>query len=151
MNAIDTVNAPARSGLAAATIESRASWTVALTALGIYSVSFGAPVITVVALKPIAAELGSARSVPALAFALAWFGSAVGGIAMGWLAERLGIRWTVIGGALMIAIGLALSSFGGTTTLLVAQGVFIGLLGNAGINASTSMSRAGSTSGAAAR
>ena len=135
MHTIDTINGRARSGLAAPTIESRASRAVALTALGIYSVSFGAPVITVVALKPIAAELGSPRSVPALAFALAWFGSAAGGIAMGWLAERLGIRWTVIGGSLMIAIGLALSSFGGTTTLLVAQGVFIGLLGNAGINA----------------
>src|ERR1041384_2413779 len=57
-------------------IDSRASWAVAFTALAIYSVSFGAPYITVVALKPIAAELGSARSVPALAFALAWFGSA---------------------------------------------------------------------------
>jgi MFS family permease len=116
-------------------IDSRASWAVAFTALGIYTVSFGAPYITVVALKPIAAELGSARSVPALAFALAWLGSAVGGIAMGWLAERLGIRFTVIGGAVSIAIGLALSSVGGATTLLAAQGLFIGLLGNAGINA----------------
>src|SRR5216110_2798483 len=110
-------------------------WAVAFAALAIYSVSFGAPYITVVALKPIAAELGSARSVPALAFALAWFGSAVGGIAMGWLAERLGIRWTVIGGALMVALGLVLSSLGGQTTLLIGHGLFIGLLGNAGINA----------------
>jgi MFS family permease len=116
-------------------IDSRASWAVAFTALAIYSVSFGAPYITVVALKPIAAELGSARSVPALAFALAWFGSAVGGIAMGWLAERLGIRWTVIGGALMVALGLVLSSLGGQTALLIGHGLFIGLLGNAGINA----------------
>jgi hypothetical protein len=60
-----------RAAAATATVESRASWAVALTALGIYAVSFGAPTITVVALKPIAAELGSARSVPALAFALA--------------------------------------------------------------------------------
>src|SRR5690348_18426996 len=82
------------------TIESRASWTVALTALGVYSVSFGAPTITVVALKPIAAEFGGARSVPALAYSLAWFGLALGGIAMGWLAERIGVRWTVILGAL---------------------------------------------------
>jgi MFS family permease len=121
---------------AAPTVESRASWAVALTALGIYAVSFGAPTITVVALKPIAAELGSARSVPALAFALAWLGSAVGGIMMGWLAERIGIRWVVIGGALMIAIGLVLSSLGGTAgSLYIGHGVFMGVLGNAGINA----------------
>src|SRR5438270_13692170 len=63
--------------------------------------------ITVVALKPIAAELGGARSVPALAYSLAWFGSALGGVAMGWLAERIGVRWTVMLGALMIGAGLA--------------------------------------------
>jgi MFS family permease len=125
-----------RAATAAPTVESRASWAVALTALGIYSVSFGAPTITVVALKPIAAELGSARSVPAPAFALAWFGSATGGVMMGWLAERIGVRWTVIGGALMIAVGLVLSSLGGTAAALyIGHGVFIGLLGNAGINA----------------
>src|SRR5207237_1687391 len=107
-----------RTATAAPTVESRASWAVALTALGIYTVSFGAPTITVVALKPIAAELGSARSVPALAFALAWFGSAAGGSVVGWLADRIGIRWVVIGGALMIAAGLALSSLGGTAAAL---------------------------------
>src|SRR5207248_2707023 len=116
-----------RIGAAGHTVESRASWVVALTALGIYSVSFGAPLITVVALKPIAAELGSARSVPALAFSLAWFGAAVGGIGMGWLAERIGIRWVVVGGAFSIAAGLALSSLGGETALLIGHGVFIGL------------------------
>lgn len=88
------------------TIETRASWAVALTALAVYSVSFGAPTITVVAMKPIAAELGGARSVPALAYSLAWFGSGLGGIAMGWLADRVGIRWTVMTGALMIGAGL---------------------------------------------
>jgi len=99
------------------TIETRASWAVAVTALGVYSVSFGAPTITVVALKPIAADLGGARSVPALAYALAWFGSALGGIAMGWLADRIGVRWTVMFGALMIGAGLVVSTIGGPIAL----------------------------------
>src|SRR5690242_5480479 len=116
-----------------ATIETRASWAVALTALAVYSVSFGAPTITVVALKPIAAELGGARSVPALAYSLAWLGSALGGIAMGWLAERISVRWTVIIGALMIGAGLAVSATGGPVALWVGHGVLMGLLGNAGI------------------
>src|SRR5437773_2231634 len=47
-----------------ATIETRASWLVCLTALGIAAVSFAAPAITVVGLKSIAAELGGERSVP---------------------------------------------------------------------------------------
>src|SRR5207302_6727782 len=119
MNAIATISGRAATTAAAPSVESRGSWTVALTALAICSVSFGAPVITVVALKPIAADLGSARSVPALAFALAWFGSAAGGVAMGWLAERLGIRWIVMFGALMIAIGLVLSSRDGQVALYI--------------------------------
>ena len=135
MHATEAINGRGRTLTGTTNIDSRASWAIAFTALAIYSVSFGAPYITVVALKPIADELGSARSVPALAFALAWFGSALGGIAMGWLAEKLGIRWTVIGGALMVALGLVLSSLGGQTTLLIGHGLCIGLLGNAGINA----------------
>lgn len=116
-------------------VDTGASWLVASTAVGIASVSFGAPYIAVVALKPIAADLGSVRSVPALAFAMAQLGSALGGIMMGWATERIGIRPVVIGGALMIALGLGLSSFGGETTLWLAHGVCIGFLGNACINA----------------
>src|SRR4051795_8574847 len=121
-------------------VETRASWVIAWTALAIYTVSFGAPVITVVALKPIAAELGDARSVPALACSLAWFGAAVGGIPMGWMAERFGIRRVVMFGAAMVAAGLAISTLatstsGGAAALYIGHGVFIGLLGNACINA----------------
>ena len=74
------------------TIETRASWGVCLTALGIAAVSFAAPAITVVGLKSIAADLGGERSVPALAYSLAWLGASVGGIAMGHAAERFGVR-----------------------------------------------------------
>ena len=130
------MSAIARRGPAqAGSIESRASWLVALTALGVYAVSYGAPYITVVALKPIAAELGGARSVPALAYSLAWLGAAAGGIGMGWLAERVGVRWTVMLGAVMIGAGLVVSTLGGRVPLFIGHGLLIGLLGNAGINA----------------
>ena len=69
--------------------------------------SFGAAWITAVALKDIAAEVGGARSIPALAAALAWLGSGVGGILMGRIADRIGTRWTVIFGSVMIALGLS--------------------------------------------
>ena len=99
------------------------------------SMCYGAPLVAVVALKPIAADLGSLRSVPALAGSLAWLGSAVGGIVMARIAERVGVRWTVMTGALMIGAGLALSSQGGVWQLLVGHGLLIGLVGNGGINA----------------
>jgi MFS family permease len=99
------------------------------------SIAYGAPFVAVVALKPIAGELGSARSVPALAYSLAWLGAAFGGIAMGRIADRIGVKWTIAFGALMIGIGLAVSTGDSTWRLWVGHGLFIGLLGNAGINA----------------
>ena len=133
----------------AGTIETRRSWLVAWSALGVLSISFGAPLITVVALKPIAAEFGNIRSVPALSYSLAWLGSAAGGIVMGLVAEQVGVRWTVIFGVLMIAAGLLLSSLGGRFDLYLGHGLFMGLLGNAGINAPLyAMSPAGSIVGA---
>jgi MFS family permease len=82
-----------------------------------------------------AKEYDNKRAIPALAYSLAWFGGAVGGLAMGPLAERVGVRWTVTFGALMAAAGLALSSQGQIWQLYVGHGLLIGVLGNAGINA----------------
>ncbi len=116
-------------------VETRRSWVVACVALAVMSTAFGAPWITVVALKNIAAEVNGERAIPAFAGALVWVGTGIGGILMGQLAERVGVRWTVIGGAIMIAAGLALSTRGPSVPLFVGHGLFIGVLGIGGINA----------------
>jgi MFS family permease len=116
-------------------VETRTSWVVASVILLIMAIAFGAPWITVVALKNIAAEVNGERSVPALASALMWIGSGVGGILMGRVAERVGIRFTVIFGSAMIATGLALSTLGPSWPLYIGHGLFIGLIGIGGINA----------------
>jgi MFS family permease len=132
----DEIVGPAADARAATpSVETKSSWLVAMAALAIMSMCYGAPLVAVVALKPIAADLGSLRSVAALAGSLAWLGSAVGGIVMARIAERVGVRWTVMTGALMIGAGLALSSRGGVWQLLVGHGLLIGLVGNGGINA----------------
>ncbi|HMJ45502.1 MAG TPA: MFS transporter [Pseudolabrys sp.] len=118
-----------------ASIESKASWVVALVALFVMLMAFGAAWITAVALKDIAAEVDGVRAVPALASALAWLGSGIGGIMMGRIADRIGARWTVICGALMIGVGLAVSTLGPPWPLWIGHGLFIGLIGLAGINA----------------
>ena len=111
------------------------SWIVASVALLIMMMAFGAAWITAVALKDIAGEVGGTRSIPALASALAWLGSGAGGIMMGRIADRVGTRWTVIGGALMIGLGLAISTLGSRWPLWIGHGLFIGLIGLGGINA----------------
>ena len=58
-----------------------------------------------------------------------------GDLMMVGIADRIGVRWTVMFGALMIAIGLAISSFGVPRQLYLGHGLFIGFLGNGGINA----------------
>jgi MFS family permease len=116
-------------------IESRASWVVASVALCIMGMSFGAAWITAVALKDIAAEVGGTRSIPALASALAWLGGGIGGIVMGRVADRIGTRWTVLFGSLMIGVGLALSTLGPPWPLWIGHGLFIGVIGIGGINA----------------
>jgi MFS family permease len=116
-------------------VETKASWTIAFVALFILGMSFGAAWIAVVALKDIAGEVGGSRSVPALASALAWLGSGAGGIIMSRIAERIGTRWTVIFGALMIGLGLSISTLGPPWPLWIGHGLFIGLIGLAGINA----------------
>ncbi len=121
------------SGAYARSVETRTSWVVALAAMVVLSVSYGAPLTTVVALKPIAAEFGASRSAPALAVALTFIGAGCGGIAMGWLAERIGVRWVVIFGGTMIGAGLTIASLGGLTQLYISSFLLVGLLGAAGM------------------
>jgi MFS family permease len=114
-------------------IESPTSWRTAWLVLGILSITFGSPLLIVVGLKPMQEALGTERSVLALAGALVWVGTGAGGIFMGWLADRIGVRATVAIGAAMIAGGLALSSIGKIWALYVGYGLMVGLLGNGGV------------------
>jgi MFS family permease len=116
-------------------VETKASWAVATAALVTMLMAFGAAWITAVALKDIAAEVDGVRSIPALAGALVWLGSGLGGILMGRIADKIGTRWTVIFGALMIGLGLTISTFGPRWPLWIGHGLFIGLIGLGGINA----------------
>src|ERR1700738_4090934 len=113
-----------------ASIESRASWLAAAITLLLLSISYGAPLIVVVGLKPIAASLDTDRSVVALAASLVWLGTGLGGIMMGRVADRVGMRPVAVFGAAMIALGLAVSAIGQTWALFLGSAGLIGLLGN---------------------
>ena len=57
-----------------AMVDSGAAWVVASAALAILTIAYGAPLLCAVALKPIAADLHTARSGPSAAgsFTLPW-------------------------------------------------------------------------------
>jgi MFS family permease len=118
-------------------VETRASWVVAGVALFVMMMSYGSAWITAVGLKDIAAEVDGTRTVPALASSLVWLGGGFGGILMGRLADRVGTRWTVIGGSVMIALGLSISTLGLPWPLWIGHGLFVGVLGVGGISAPT--------------
>ena len=113
-----------------ATVEGRGAWVAAGVSVVLLSISYGSPLLIVIGLKPIAADLDTQRQVISLAAALAWVGTGLGGIFMGWVADRIGVRRTVIFGSTMIAAGLAVSASGKVWALYVGHGLLLGFLGN---------------------
>ena len=118
-----------------ASIETRGSWVAAGIVLAVLSVSFGSPLLVVVGLKVMTEAMHTDRSVVALAAALVWVGTGAGGIVMGWLADRIGLRPVVAFGTVMTALGLIVSTHGSVWALYVGHGVLIGFLGNGAIYA----------------
>jgi MFS family permease len=108
---------------------------MAAITVAVLSFAFGAPLAVVVGLKVITEDMGTDRSVIALAAALAWVGTGAGGVAMGWLADRIGLRKVVGFGAVMTASGLWLSTTGEMWALYVGHGLLIGFLGNGAVYA----------------
>src|SRR5260221_1337999 len=117
-----------------ASIETSKSWVVATAVLAILTFTYGAPLVVAVGLKDIAADLGSARAVPAFAGAVVWMGFGLGSIGMGWIADPVGFRWTTPFGALMVGAGMALSTLGGAGYLVLGHALLIGVLGGGAIN-----------------
>jgi len=65
-------------------IEVQYGWVIIIASLAIHSIGLGAPNILFVTLKPIAADLGSDRAMPSLAYSLMMLGTGIGGLGMGW-------------------------------------------------------------------
>jgi len=92
---------------------------------GMYSMS--------VALPPLQAEFGIARATASLPYTLTMIGFGVGGILMGKLSDRFGVRAPVLIGSVCIGLGFIAAGFSrNLVQFSAAQGLLIGLLGTAG-------------------
>jgi len=114
-------------------IETPASWRIAVVSMLVIAIGWGAPYLISVALKVMAADLGAARSVPSFAASLCYVGIGVGGIFMGWWADRVGAMWTALLGSIMVGAGAIVASGGAEWQLYLGFGAMIGLLGGAGL------------------
>jgi len=113
-------------------VETSYGWVVIIASLLLHSIGLGAPNILFVTLKPIAADLGTARAVPSMAYSLMMVGAGVGGILMGWWMDKRGILQPVLFGSVMIALGAYIASFAEDRwSLFLANGLFIGFMGKA--------------------
>ena len=87
---------------------------------------YGAAIV----LPAVQGEFGVARADASFPYTATLIGFGVGGILMGRLADRFGVMWVVLGGALSLGLGYAAA--GSATSLWqfsLAHGVLIGLLG----------------------
>jgi MFS family permease len=80
----------------------------------------------IVALPAAQTEFAVDRAAASLPFTLAMFGFAVGGVLMGWLADRFGIIMPVIAGAVSLALGYVGSGYAPTLWLFAAAHILIG-------------------------
>jgi len=91
--------------------------------------SSGMYVVSVV-LPSVQADFGIARADASLPYTLLMIGFGVGGVAMGRLADRVGVMWPLLIGAVSLGVGyVACSMATGIVTFAIAQGLLVGLLG----------------------
>ncbi|CAN7236972.1 MFS transporter [Variovorax paradoxus] len=93
--------------------------------------SSGMYVVSVM-LPAVQAEFGIARADASLPYTLLMLGFGVGGVLMGRLADRFGVMWPLLIGALSLGVGyVACGMADGIVSFTLAQAVLVGLLGSA--------------------
>ena len=89
--------------------------------------SSGMYVVSVV-LPAVQADFGVARAEASLPYTLLMVGFGLGGVVMGQLADRYGVMWPLLLGAVGVGTGFVASSFtGGILAFSLVQALFIGL------------------------
>ena len=115
-------------------IDSAYAWARVFASLAIMGVGFAGLYSIVVALKPVAADLGATRGGVSLAYAVLFTGFGFGGIVMGWWSDRIGTMWPVLAGSVAIAAGLLLAAQATSLWhIVLAFGLLVGFLGMSAI------------------
>ncbi|MSP77337.1 MAG: MFS transporter [Rhodospirillaceae bacterium] len=115
-------------------VDSAYAWRLAFMSTFCIVLGGGSIYLPVVALKEIAADFGNQRAVPSMAYMLGFLGMGVGGVLMGWLADRTSPRVPLLIAGAFIALGGWLASRGGPGggewMLYIGYALPLGFLGN---------------------
>src|SRR3982750_2964123 len=90
--------------------ESLYAWTRLFAALALSGIGGVGLWSVIVALPAVQAEFGVARSAASLPYTMTMICFGLGGIVMGRLSDRLGIIFPVMGGAIVLGLGYAVTS-----------------------------------------
>jgi len=107
------------------------AWRLAFLSMFCIMLGGGGIYLPVVALKEMAAEFGDRRAVPSMAYMLGFFFMGMGGVFMGWLADRTSPRVPLLIAGVAIAIGGFVASSGDKWALFLGYAIPLGFLGNA--------------------
>ncbi len=113
-------------------IDSAYAWRLALVSMACVALGGGGIYLPMVGLKEMAADFGDQRAVPSFAYMVGFFGMGVGGVFMGWLADRTSPRVPLLNAGVSIALGGWIASRGGEIALYAGYAMLLGFFGNAG-------------------
>jgi len=112
-------------------IDSRAAWLRLAAALALSTLGGVGMWSVVVALPAIQAEFGVSRAAASFPYTLTMLGFGVGGIMMGRLSDRYGVRLPLVGATCALALGYVVASMSSSLMMYsIVQGVLIGMLGS---------------------
>ncbi len=112
-------------------IDSRAAWVRLIAAVMLSTLGGVGMWSVVVALPAIQAEFGVTRAAASFPYTLTMLGFGVGGIIMGRLSDRYGVRLPLVGATCALAIGYVAASFSSSLLMYaLVQGLLIGMLGS---------------------
>ncbi len=113
-------------------VDSRYAWSRLAIALLLMTIGSGAMYVVSVVLPAVQAEFGAARADASLPYTLLMVGFGLGGIAMGKVADRFGVMWVVLIGAVGLGSGFVIAGQAGSlTAFAIVHGVLLGAFGSA--------------------
>jgi MFS family permease len=112
--------------------DSRYAWTRLALVLALMTIGSGAMYVIAVVLPAVQAEFGVARADASLPYTLMMVGFGLGGVAMGKLADRVGVMTVVLIGSVGLGLGFVAAGLAPSLMLFaLAHGVLLGALGSA--------------------